>query len=396
MFRAFRNKVFAIYFISILILLIGSLTFVYVRSYNEMVSSIDQRLSDDKNDPNDHADPNTTQGNPTNSQVDAPSDANSADFNFDDARDLTVTADEDLEAKLTDYLGSSFEINYQDGTIISGNDTYVFKEVSGVIKVVKVTYDLEYIANLKTTLIIFGLLVFVLFNTFGFILINKLVKPLEESYEVQNRFVSDASHELKTPLAIIKSCLELIAKNDDDKENLIEYCQDETERLIRLTSELLQLSETDGTNYEPINVSNTLEILISGIEVGLFEKRIKLNTEMMPNITAKVAKDDINQLTHILVDNAVKYNDERKKVDIKLTTHNRNMFLTVTNSSEFVTDENIEHLFDRFYRVDKSRTEKGFGLGLSLAKHIVEKYNGEIKADYTSGYFSINVRIPMN
>lgn len=396
MFRAFRNKVFAIYFISILILLIGSLTFVYVRSYNEMVSSIDQRLSDDKNGPNDHADPNTTQGNPTNSQVDAPSDANSADFNFDDARDLTVTADEDLEAKLTDYLGSSFEINYQDGTIISGNDTYVFKEVSGVIKVVKVTYDLEYIANLKTTLIIFGLLVFVLFNTFGFILINKLVKPLEESYEVQNRFVSDASHELKTPLAIIKSCLELIAKNDDDKENLIEYCQDETERLIRLTSELLQLSETDGTNYEPINVSNTLEILISGIEVGLFEKRIKLNTEMMPNITAKVAKDDINQLTHILVDNAVKYNDERKKVDIKLTTHNRNMFLTVTNSSEFVTDENIEHLFDRFYRVDKSRTEKGFGLGLSLAKHIVEKYNGEIKADYTSGYFSINVRIPMN
>lgn len=393
MFRTFRNKVFAIYFLSILLLLIGSLSFVYIRSYNEMKSSIDQRLNDTKNGPNDHlggeVDPNNKSQVPSSL-------ASDENFNFDDARDLTVYQNEDLELKLNEYLGESYVIDYQSETITAGDETYVFRDVGGVIKVVKVTYDLQYIDNLKTTLVMFGTLVIILFSSLGFILITKLVKPLEESYEVQNRFVSDASHELKTPLAIIKSCLQLIEKEDEDKDNLIVYCQDETDRLIRLTSELLQLSENDNYEYEPVNVSKLLEILISGIEVGLFEKKIKLDLNLMPNIKAKVAKDDITQLTHILIDNAVKYNDERRKVSLKLSVHNRNMFLAVSNSSDLITDDNLEHLFDRFYRVDKSRTEKGFGLGLSLAKHITEKYNGEIKAEYASGYFTVNVRIPLS
>lgn len=393
MFRTFRNKVFAIYFLSILLLLSGSLSFVYIRSYNEMKSSIDQRLNDTKNGPNDHLNGELDPNNKSQVPSSLASDEN---FNFDDARDLTVYQNEDLELKLNEYLGDSYVIDYQSETITADDETYVFRDVGGVIKVVKVTYDLQYIDNLKTTLVMFGTLVIILFSSLGFILITKLVKPLEESYEVQNRFVSDASHELKTPLAIIKSCLQLIEKEDEDKDNLIVYCQDETDRLIRLTSELLQLSENDNYEYEPVNVSKLLEILISGIEVGLFEKKIKLDLNLMPNIKAKVAKDDITQLTHILIDNAVKYNDERRKVSLKLSVHNRNMFLAVSNSSDLITDDNLEHLFDRFYRVDKSRTEKGFGLGLSLAKHITEKYNGDIKAEYASGYFTVNVRIPLS
>lgn len=378
--------------VSILVLLVGSLTFVYVRSYNEMESSINQRLNEGDKKPQDGQ---------KGEQVDPLADdklivPESEQFDFQQARDLTIYQDQDLEQELSNYLGEEYVINYQDKTIKTETETYAFNQVDGVYKVVRVTYDLQYIENLKTTLVILGTIILILFSTLGFVLISKLVAPLEESYKLQNRFVSDASHELKTPLAIMKSCLDLVAKGDDDKDNLIGYCQDETDRLIRLTSNLLQLSEQDVADYQQINVSNTLEILISGIEVGLFEKNINLEAEIMPSIYARLASDDVNQLTHILVDNAVKYNDERKKIKLKLTAHNRNLYLTVANSSEVVSEENLEHLFDRFYRVDKSRTEKGFGLGLALAKHLTEKYNGEIKAEYSSGYFTINVKIPLS
>lgn len=391
MFKTFRNKVFGIYVISILLLLVGSLTFVYVRSYNEMKSSINQRLEDDKKSPQ-NGEPQSPGPEPSTTDIN-----NSGDerFDFKQARDLTVEQDENINQQLTTYIGDEYVIDYQRQLITTEDETYVYNNNNGVYKVVRVTYDLQYINNLKTTLLMFGTIVLLLFSSLGFILITKLVAPLEASYKVQNRFVSDASHELKTPLAIIKSCLDLIAKDDADKEQLISYCQGETDRLIRLTSNLLQLSENDNNDYQPINVSNNLELLISGIEVGLFEKRINLETTIMPNIRAKIASDDIDQLVHILVDNAVKYNDERRNVSISLTTHNRNMFLTVVNSSELVTSANLEHLFDRFYRVDKSRTENGFGLGLALAKHLTEKYNGEIKAEYSSGYFTINVKIPL-
>lgn len=383
MFRTFRNKVFAIYVLSISILLVGSLTFVYVRSYNEMEASITQRLSDDKGH----------QERPN--QPDVESEPLAVDkVNIDDARDITLAADADLEQQLANYLGTDFVIDYQSQLITSGSETYMYNQTAGVYKIVKVTYDLQYISNLKTTLIILGLVVVTLFSIIGFILINKLVEPIKQSYQIQNQFVSDASHELKTPLAIIKSCLQLIAKGDEDSANLIDYCQDETDRLIRLTSNLLQLSETDKPSYERINVSEVLELLISGIEVNLFERNIAFESSIAPEVFARVASDDINQLTHILIDNAVKYNDDRAKVLVKLEQSNRSLVLVVINSSDRISAENLEHLFDRFYRVESSRTEKGFGLGLSLAQHLTNKYDGEIRAEYNSGYFSIIVKIP--
>ncbi len=390
MFRSFRNKVLAIYIVSILIILIGSLSFVYIRSESEMEASINQRLDGMPKDPNSNIDA-PIQGDSLPSELDG-----NEHFDVGEARDLTIYQNENAEQKISDYMGDQYVINYQEQTITANGDTYVYRKVDGVYKVVKITYDLQYLENLKTTLFIFGVIASLVFSIMGFVLITNLIRPLKRSYEIQNRFVSDASHELKTPLAIIKSCLQLIANNDDDKENLIEYCQGETERLIRLTSNLLQLSENDKGEYEQIDISNTLDILISGVEVNLFEKNIKLETEITPDVWARVASDDINQLAHILIDNAVKYNDSRKRIKINLKLQNKYLVLTVINSSEQVTSEDIEHLFDRFYRVDDSRALKGFGLGLSLAKHITEKYNGDIKAEYSSGYFTVNVKIPLS
>ncbi|WOO86385.1 HAMP domain-containing sensor histidine kinase [Mollicutes bacterium LVI A0039] len=382
MFRKFRNKVLAIYLISILILLVGSLSFVYIRSYTEMNASISQRLNDKREKPKGEQ------------PGEMPSGLNT-DFNFDEARDLVIYKDEDFEQKLDEYLTLDYQIDYTKQLITTAEDTYAFGMNNDGYKVVKITYDLQYIESLKSTLFIYGTIVMAIFSAGGYLLITKLVRPLEAAYETQNRFVSDASHELKTPLAIIKSCVQLIASGDDDQENLIVYVQDETDRLIRLTDNLLQLSEIDQEDYPEIDVTNTLELLISGIEVNLFEKKIKLESQIDTNIKARVASDDLNQLAHILIDNAVKYNDNRRIVKVKLTVHNRMLVLTVANSSDYVNNQDIGHLFDRFYRASASRQEKGFGLGLALAKHITNKYNGDIKAEYEGGYFTIIVRLPI-
>lgn len=397
MFKRFKYRVFAIYFLSILIILVGSLTFVYVRSVAEMESSISQRLDGNKNEPEgkEHGSEALSNMAPSESQMLEEEIANGPDVNVDEARDMTIAEDANFMTKLNDYLGDSYAIDYDNQTITAGSDTYVYKEVDNAYKIVKITYDLEYIDNLQTTLMMFGLLVVVIFSIVGYILITKLIEPIEESYETQNRFVSDASHELKTPLAIIKSCLDLIAKGDKEEE-LVNYCQDETDRLIRLTNNLLQLSEHSDQEYDLINLSKSVELLISGVEVGLFEKKINLSSDIETDINARIANDDINQLLHILIDNGVKYNDDRRRLKVVLRKTSKHIYLEVENTSNVVEGDQLEQLFDRFYRTDKSRTEKGFGLGLSIAKHITEKYSGDIQASYGSGNFKVTVKFPAN
>lgn len=397
MFKQLKYKVFAIYFLSILIILVGSLTFVYARSVDEMESSIGQRLEGTKKEPEGKEHGSEALSNAIPSETPKLEEAENSipDINVDEARDLTIAEDENFMTKLNNYLGDSYAIDYDKQVITAGYDTYVYKEVDNAYKLVKVTYDLEYIDSLQTTLMIFGLLVVVIFSIVGYILITKLIEPIKESYETQNRFVSDASHELKTPLAIIKSCLDLIAKGDNEEE-LVTYCQGETDRLIRLTNNLLQLSEHSVRDYELINLSKSIELLISGVEVGLFEKKIKLSSDIETDINARIANDDINQLLHILIDNGVKYNDDRRRLKVVLRKISKHIYLEVENTSNVVEEEQLEQLFDRFYRTDKSRSEKGFGLGLSIAKHITEKYNGDIQASYGSGKFKVTIKFPAN
>lgn len=390
MFKAFRNKVFAIYFTSILVLLVSLLSFIYIRSENEMENSINQRLSENRNGIG-----NVSQTlRPFDNQAPVATDS-SINFELDNNPEITISKDDNFELKIKEYLGEDVTIDYKEGLIFDEDQTYAFGYLKNSYKVVNITYDLHYLNTLRTTLLTLGIIVIIIFGVLGYILITNLVKPLERSYQIQNRFVSDASHELKTPLAIIKSCMQLIAKGDDDSENLIKYVSVETDRMIRLTNSLLQLTETEHGNYPSINVSNNLELAMSAIEVSLFEKKIHLDSQIEEDIYAKVASDDLSQLLHILIDNAVKYNDDRLSIRIRLYTKNRNLVFKVSNSSDYVSSEHLSHIFDRFYRIDSSRTEKGFGLGLSLAKHITNNYDGEIKADYSAGYFAVTIKLPL-
>ena len=212
------------------------------------------------------------------------------------------------------------------------------------------------------------------------------VKPLLESMQKQQSFVENASHELRTPLAVLQNRLETLFRKPEatimESSESIASSLEEVRNMRLLTTNLLNLARRDDgikpdlgevqpeffntifTNYEMIATENH--------KVFRFENRIKRTI-----ITDKLL---LKQLMTILFDNAVKYTEEDGEINFVITATDRNLYLTVSDDGIGIPQADKKKIFDRFYRVDKARTRQkgGFGLGLSLAKQIVDALKGSI------------------
>ena len=216
------------------------------------------------------------------------------------------------------------------------------------------------------------------------VLSGKVVKPVAESYEKQKRFITDAGHELKTPLTVIDADISVIEMEGGKSEWLSDIKQ-QTRRLAGLTNELVYLSKMDeGRSMESI------EFPLSDVvaeEVQSFEARAKvegkeLTAEIEPDMSYTGDQKMITELLSILMDNAVKYSSDGGGIDVKLRRSGTGADLIVSNDVDSVTKEQTDKMFDRFYRADESRSEKaGYGLGLSIAKAVCEAHGGSIKAE---------------
>lgn len=217
------------------------------------------------------------------------------------------------------------------------------------------------------------------------------IKPVEEAYNEQSRFIADASHELKTPLAIIKTNLEVLSNNKQDtienQSKWFEYINFQTSRMSNLVNDLLYLAKSDnkeilGAN-ERYNLSNAIMNQVLSFEAIMFEKDIILDLNIEDNIVFNGNKEAIEQLVGILIDNAIKYSYKKGVISVSLIKEKQKIIFKVTNNGDTIEKEDLDKLFNRFYRVDKSRDRKtgSYGLGLSIAKSIVEKHNGNIYAE---------------
>ncbi len=216
-----------------------------------------------------------------------------------------------------------------------------------------------------------------------FLLSKKAVKPIAESYEKQKQFITDANHELKTPLTLILANLD-IAEAELGKNEWLDDIRSEGHRMTELVNQLVALSRMDEEG-QPLNVSEvSLGELVSDT-VAEFEPLAK---ERGKNLTASVDKEItyhgdeslLHRLMGVLMDNAVKYCDQGGEISVELH-RGRRVVLTVENTYAAVDELELNRLFDRFYRADKARTfTGGYGVGLSMAKAIVEKHKGEITA----------------
>ena len=216
-----------------------------------------------------------------------------------------------------------------------------------------------------------------------FLLSKKAVKPIAESYEKQKQFITDANHELKTPLTLILANLD-IAEAELGKNEWLDDIRSEGHRMTELVNQLVALSRMDEEG-QPLNIS---EVALGELVADTVSEFEPLAKERGKAITASVDKEIsylgdealLHRLVGILMDNAIKYCDQGGEISVTLR-RGRRIVLTVENTYATVDELELNRLFDRFYRADKARKfTGGYGVGLSMAKAIVEKHKGDITA----------------
>ncbi len=223
---------------------------------------------------------------------------------------------------------------------------------------------------------------------------NEMIARLERSFEQIKRFTADASHELKTPLTVMKGEIEVALRGESMPEHLksvLVSCLEEIDRLNYIVKNLLDLAKTDAESAATVKTEVRLDKIISD-RYELFrkiavEKGIEL--DILKNRPIVVMGDPVRlgQLVHNLIDNAIKYTPAPGKVEVSLERLNGSALLKVRDTGVGISEEDLPHIFDRFYRVDRARTREagGAGLGLSICKEIAEAYGGTIKAESEQG-----------
>ena len=263
-----------------------------------------------------------------------------------------------------------------------------------------VIYDNNNVRNNLMTVfknsLVFFLVLELIFIAIAKLISNWISKPVEEAFDKQKDFIADASHELKTPLSVITASAEALEKNPKEKKWLTNI-KNESDRMNNLIIDLLDLAKTENGNIEMSvgNLSKAVELSVLTFEGIAFEKNIKMDYHIDPNINMKMNENTIKQVIEILLDNAIKHSKEKGKIEVNLKETN-NIELTVSNLGEPIPKGEEEKIFDRFYRVDKSRNRdtNRYGLGLAIAKNIVTSHNGTIKAYSKNGKttFQINFK----
>jgi len=226
-----------------------------------------------------------------------------------------------------------------------------------------------------------------------------IVKPVEETFEKQKQFISDASHELKTPLAVIEANADVL-ENQNGNNKWITYIQNEIESMSKLINELLLLAKIENVDnlkeYKQLNLSKEVEIILSMFESVAYENQVTIKSNIDQNIVFNGNKEDIEHIVSTLTDNAIKHTKPQKEVIVNLKKAKSDIILEVKNMGDSIPEEERIKIFERFYRIDKSRNrkEKRYGLGLAIAKSTIEKYNGKIEVDYKDGFTIFKVTIP--
>ena len=246
--------------------------------------------------------------------------------------------------------------------------------------------------------LIFGGIALVLFFFLSVFLARKIVDPLEESYQKQKQFVSDAGHELKTPVSVVSANAELLSREIGDNQWL-QNIQYENERMGILVGQLLELARTESVipPMEHIDFSRLVAGEALLFESVAFEKGLTLHTNITATITVKGNNTQLKQLTSILLDNAIRHSKAPGQISLTLAKEHSLAALSVINNGDEIPTQQREQIFERFYRLDSVRNSEDnhYGLGLAIAKAIVNAHHGHIEVRCYNGLVEFRVSFPV-
>lgn len=299
----------------------------------------------------------------------------------------TASKDSDGIGELKDYALRYFHFHtpHMDG--------YIFSDISEELTTLK---------NLRNNCIMIGIISLFILGLITRFLSGLMIRPVEQAWEQQKQFIGDASHELKTPLTVIMTNVEMLESpdyTDSQKQDLVKNISAMTARMRSLVEGLLDLARVDSgalkNNFQSVNYSELVEQSLLPFEPLYFESGRMLDSEIAPNITITGSAGHLSQVTDILLDNALKYSHEGSTVRLTLQQQGKYALLCVDSPGDPISPEDLQNIFRRFYTVDKARTGSSYGLGLSIADAIVREHSGKIWAESANGHNQFFVRLPL-
>jgi len=283
--------------------------------------------------------------------------------------------------------------------VIDNNDeTYLMRFLD-------ITDSKKSLSSLATTLIVVGIGLMIFFFLVIIFFTNRALRPMEEAWKKQKQFIADASHELKTPLSIISTNVDVLYSSQEDtiREQLkwLNNISSGTKRMNGLVNKLLAVAKADNS-FDQLNVTTVqLDLLLTNAlanyETKFEDKKITLNKKMT-KITAKTDEVLLQQLFDIFIDNASKYTDENGMFDVFLEAKGREGIIIFRNTGDGIAEEDLPKIFDRFYRTNEVRQkyEGSYGLGLSIAQSIVDQLGGKIDVESTVNEATVfTIRLPL-
>ncbi|MBQ4206964.1 MAG: GHKL domain-containing protein [Clostridia bacterium] len=250
--------------------------------------------------------------------------------------------------------------------------------------------ELEATFALATVSFLVGVIFILLLSFPVYLLTRSALAPVRRSIEQQKQFITDASHELKTPLAIISADADVLELCGGENE-WVSSIKSQTARMDTLVRNLVSLSKLDETANESehvtFNVSEAVLDTALNFEPLAKSRDLRFSLDVTPDLTLKGSEGEIRQLVSLLCDNALKYTNDGGEIRLSLYKSGKSLCLDAYNTCESIEKDKLPHLFDRFYRADNSRAREtgGYGIGLSIAKAIVERHKGKIGASSADG-----------
>lgn len=259
------------------------------------------------------------------------------------------------------------------------------------------------LSSLTQTCLGIGVLSLIGFLVLSLYLARLAVRPVERAWEQQKQFVADASHELKTPLTVIMTNAELLQSAGQGQEAQARFSDNilaMSRQMRGLVEGLLELARVDNgaikTAFRAVDYSTLISDAVLPFEPLYFERELGMTCRMEAGIRVKGSESHLRQVAEILLDNAMKYASPKAEVEILLKRQGRHCLFCVSNPGDPIGQEDLKHIFERFYRVDKVRSmNRSYGLGLSIAQGIVSEHHGRIWAESAGGINRFCVLLPM-
>lgn len=258
-------------------------------------------------------------------------------------------------------------------------------------------------SRLIASLVVLNICILAVAGVAGYFLAGRTLNPIKKAVEDQSRFIGDASHELKTPLTTLRSEIEvyLMGKKRtlSESDAILKSNLEEVIRLQGLTDNLMRLAtlESPEVSFEKVEILHVIDGAIKSVQAVAREKKISIqNKASKVNVTGN--SKSLTQLFTILLDNAIKYSNKNTKIVIRSNVFGGVATIKVSDQGIGIAEDELEKIFDRFYRVDKSRNSSdvpGYGLGLSIAKEIVTMHNGAISCTSSAKGSTFIVELPV-